>query len=485
MSSKIIFAGAGPGAPDLITLRCLKALQAADLVIYAGSLVNREILQHCRADCRQVDSAGLNLDQVIALIEEAVRAERRVVRLHTGDPAMYGAISEQMNRLDELGLEYEVIPGVSAVFAAAAELKCELTMPDLSQSLVLTRTPGRTPMPPGERPQKFAATGATLAFFLSAANLESLEQELLAAGLEPATPAAVVYRVGWPNQRIVRCRLEGLALAAADIKRQALVLVGKVLERSGALSKLYDQHFSHGYRNRRSEHQFDGNLALYPMSARGLDKARELAAALRDSQAVKIFFPARLGSVLDADEQVFAAGDLAWQLWKNWSEFAGHVFLAATGIAVRQVAPLLQDKTVDPAVVVMDENGAAVISLLGGHIAGANRLARRLAAISGGRPVITTATDGRGLTAFDDLAARLGRRVKKKELIKIFNAALLENRPIDLCLPPEIFAEYYGGRKNLRLCRDPGEISAPLAVVFDLPAAFNKPSETIILELER
>ncbi len=477
MSDKVIFAGAGPGAPDLLTLRCAQALAAADLVIYAGSLVNPEVLQHCRPECRLVDSARIDLDEVIALIKAAVAKKEKVVRLHTGDPAMYGAISEQMNRLDELKIDYEIIPGVSSVFAAAAALKCEFTMPDLSQSLVLTRTAGRTPMPDQETIANFAATGATLAFFLSAGNLEKLTQELIAAGKPATTPAAVVYRASWPNQKIVRSPLADIAakVAAAGIRRQALLLVGPVLERSGGLSLLYDKHFSHGYRSQRRDEFFTGKCALYAMSKTGYAKALEIAGALPQAE---VFVPERiLNAVLTAVADVteksvpievksFAAGAMDGLLAENWQKFSGHIFVAATGIAVRKIAPLLQHKTLDPAVLVCDENGTQIISLVGGHIGGANRLARKVAGITGGTAVITTATDVHNLVAFDEMAARNGWEVKNPALIKFLNAALLENETIDVLLPDHLFQEYYAEKKNLRLVADVAEITAGFAVVF-------------------
>lgn len=481
MNNKVIFAGAGAGAPDLLTLRCAKALERADLVIYAGSLVNPEVLHLCPAACRLVDSAKLNLDQVIKLIREAVARKQSVVRLHTGDPSMYGAISEQMNRLDELGIDFEVIPGVSSIFAAAAELKCELTMPGISQSLILTRTSGKTPMPERETVANFAATGATMAFFLSAGNPETLTTELLEAGVAAETPAAVVYRASWPNQKIIRGTVADLAekTTAAGINRQALVLIGRVLERSGNLSLLYNKHFSHGYRSQRKDEFFAGDIALYAMSEEGYAKSLEIATGL---DSAKIFIPERILKAGDTT-QSFAPGQLGQLLEKNWKRFAGHLFIAAAGIAVRKIAPLLKNKTSDPAVVVCDENGAQVISLVGGHIAGANRLARKVAAITGGQAIITTATDTRGLVAFDELAARQGWRIENPKNIKIFNAALLDNEMIDIFLPEEIFQRHYLNKSELIKVSTVAEIKAGLAVVLDPPAGWQPPTATDMLIL--
>ena len=233
--------GAGPGAVDLITRRGAAALDEAELVVYAGSLVNEKLLERA-AKAELVNSAKLSLPEVIEIMAAACRAGKRVVRLHTGDPAIYGAVSEQFRELDRLGIPYEVVPGVSSAFAAAAELKVELTMPELSQSVILTRMAGRTPVPEKEALERLAEHGATLCIYLSAGDLDGLVEKLASAGLPPETPAAVVYRASWPNQKIVRGTLNDIAgrVREAGIKRQAMIVVGRVLGRDGALSKLYD-----------------------------------------------------------------------------------------------------------------------------------------------------------------------------------------------------------------------------------------------------
>jgi len=251
----VLFVGAGPGDPELITVKGFKALQQADVVVYAGSLVNPALLDACSEGCEIHDSAPLNLDQVLAILIAGCRAGKRVVRLHTGDPALYGAIQEQMEALDAAAVDYAVVPGVTATFAAAASLRQELTLPGVSQSLVLTRLAGRTPVPAAEELSRIAANGGTLCLYLSVGMMETLVAELLAGGhFTEKTPAAVVYRASWPDERIVEGTLANIAarVAAADIDRQALVLVGDVLaaRRAGVpeKSKLYDPHFSHGYR---------------------------------------------------------------------------------------------------------------------------------------------------------------------------------------------------------------------------------------------
>ena len=251
----IDFVGAGPGAVDLITVRGMHTLQQADVVVYAGSLVDPEMLSYCRPEVETHDSAHMTLEEVVDVLVASDHAGKRTVRLHTGDPAMYGAIREQMDLLDEAGVTYRVIPGVSSVFAAAAALNCEFTLPSVSQSLVLTRVEGRTPVPSGEELRTFAAHGCTIALFLSCGLLERAREELLAGGLSPQTPAALVYRASWPDQKIVRCDVASLPEAArkAGLSRQAIVLVGDALAGSLAAahakrSLLYDPNFTHGYR---------------------------------------------------------------------------------------------------------------------------------------------------------------------------------------------------------------------------------------------
>jgi precorrin-4/cobalt-precorrin-4 C11-methyltransferase len=252
---EVLFVGAGPGDPELITVKGLKALQQAELVVYAGSLVNPALLSECAAGCEIHDSAPLNLAQVLALLIPAAKAGKKVVRLHTGEPSLYGAIQEQMEALDAEKIAYRVIPGVTATFAAAASLRQELTLPGVSQTLVLTRLAGRTPVPDSEALRKIAAIGGTICLYLSVGMMETLVADLLAGGVfTPQTPAAVVYRASWPDEQIVEGTLADIALkvTGAGISRQALVLVGEVLRarRQGVpeKSKLYDAEFVHGYR---------------------------------------------------------------------------------------------------------------------------------------------------------------------------------------------------------------------------------------------
>ena len=243
----IYFICAGPGAEDLITVRGARLLAQAELVIYAGSLVNPALLSYCREGTRCLNSASMTLEQVIG--ELAACPQKAIaVRLHTGDPSIYGAIREQMDALDRLGLRYEVVPGVSSLFAAAAALKAEYTLPGVSQSVIISRMAGRTPVPQRESIRTLAQHGSTMALFLSAGMLSELCAELMAGGYAPNTPAAVVFKASWPEQEIVRGTLATIAGRASHIRKTALVLIGGFLGDAYEHSRLYDPSFSHSCR---------------------------------------------------------------------------------------------------------------------------------------------------------------------------------------------------------------------------------------------
>lgn len=247
----VYFIGAGPGDPELITLKGRRLLDAADLIIFAGSLVNPALLEDVQGEV--LDSASMTLDEIVERITVAVRADKTVVRLHTGDPAMYGAITEQIDRLHALGISTSIIPGVSSAFAGAAALGQELTIPEISQTVILTRMEGRTPVPESESLRSLAQHRSTMVIFLSVGMAEKVQTELLTA-YAPDTPIAVVEKASWPEQRIVRGTLEKLAhlIAESGIKKTALIYVGDALRASekplGKESKLYDKDFKHEYR---------------------------------------------------------------------------------------------------------------------------------------------------------------------------------------------------------------------------------------------
>jgi precorrin-4/cobalt-precorrin-4 C11-methyltransferase len=249
----VLFVGAGPGDPELITVKGRKALEAADLVIYAGSLVPEALLKWTRPGTPAVNSAPMHLSQVIAAMEEGFHAGKKVVRLHTGDPSLYGAIHEQMAELRRRRIPCAVIPGVTAAFAAAASLGIEFTLPEISQTLILTRMAGRTPVPESENLAGLAAHRASMAIYLSMSRIEAVA-DILSREYGADAPCAVVYRASQPGEKIIRTRLKELSekVQAADIARQAVVIVGRVLEVGPedltTSSRLYDQDFEHGFR---------------------------------------------------------------------------------------------------------------------------------------------------------------------------------------------------------------------------------------------
>jgi precorrin-4/cobalt-precorrin-4 C11-methyltransferase len=246
----IHFVGAGSGAPDLITLRGARLLEEADQVIYAGSLVNPALLESCKPDCKILDSASMTLEQVLEAMEQAEAAGQTTVRLHTGDPSIYGAIREQMDALSLRGIEYDVTPGVSSFCGAAAALKAEYTLPNVSQTVIITRAEGRTPVPEGEQLRLLASHQSTMVLFLSVGILEKAQAELLAGGYSPDTPAAIVYKATWPEEQVFRCTVGTLAETAQanHITKTALVTIGNFLGDQYDRSKLYDPSFTHGCR---------------------------------------------------------------------------------------------------------------------------------------------------------------------------------------------------------------------------------------------
>lgn len=244
------FVGAGCGAADLITVRGKLLIEQADVIIYAGSLVNPQLLEYAKKDCQIHNSAYMTLEQVIDVIKAAEHEKKMTVRLHTGDPSLYGAIREQMDRLDELGIKYDICPGVSSFCGAAAALRAEYTLPDVSQTVIITRMAGRTPVPEKESIAALAAHNATMVIFLSTGLLKDLSAELIRGGYKPDTPAAIVYKASWADQKVCRCTVEDLAQTAADngITKTALICVGYFLGNDYSLSKLYDKSFETEFR---------------------------------------------------------------------------------------------------------------------------------------------------------------------------------------------------------------------------------------------
>lgn len=251
---KLYIIGAGPGDPDLITVKGLQHLQEADVILYADSLVNEDLIAKAKPSAEILKTAGMHLEEMVDVMADRILQGKKVVRVHTGDPAVYGAIMEQIVLLKKRGIEIEIVPGVSSVFAAAAAAQAELTIPDLTQTVILTRAEGRTPVPEFEKLADLAKHHCTISLFLSATLTKKLVKELTGAGWSKDTPVAVVYKASWPDQKIVRTTLEHLDedMRVNGIRKQAMILAGWALDENiheqDYRSKLYDKTFTHGFR---------------------------------------------------------------------------------------------------------------------------------------------------------------------------------------------------------------------------------------------
>lgn len=252
---KVSFVGAGPGAPDLITVRGKELIEHADIIIYAGSLVNPALLDYAKEDCEIYNSATMTLEEVMDVILAEKESDKLIVRLHTGDPSVYGAIREQMDVLDANGIEYEVCPGVSALFGAAASMGLEYTLPGISQTLIVTRAEGRTPVPENEGIVNLARAQASMAIYLSAGLLDKVQEQLIEGGYSEDTPAAIVYKATWPEEKIMYCTVGTLQKTGEEngIKNTALILVGDAIDTVNYdRSKLYSPDFTTGFRNAKN-----------------------------------------------------------------------------------------------------------------------------------------------------------------------------------------------------------------------------------------
>lgn len=439
----VYFIGAGPGAPDLITVRGRDLIAQADLILYADSLVSESVAQLAhKPNARQIGTSGMHLDEFMHLMRDTVQNGGIVARVHSGDPALYGATHEQMVRLEEAGIPYEIVPGVTAAFAAAALLRTELTVPETVQTIILTRAEGRTPMPPGENLRHLAATGASLAIYLSVTRIKQVIADLLGSGgYTPETPVAVLHKVTWPDESYVTGTLADIAdkVRAAGYTRQALILVSPALEsrlRDGSLqSNLYASHYTHRFRRAeqkvqtqqitQSEHPVTSIIA---MTRRGSALALQLGAALETTPLI----PAKFASenATPYDDSVLRV------IRQHWAVADRLVLVMPTGVAVRAIAPLLHHKKTDPAVVCLDEQGQSVIPLLGGHQAGANALARQIADLTGGYAAITTASDGQGKPALD--LPPDGWHINPRSAVTHAAASLVNDESVAVYLDPAL-----------------------------------------------
>ncbi|MCL4303070.1 MAG: precorrin-4 C(11)-methyltransferase [Anaerolineae bacterium] len=474
----VYFIGAGPGAPDLITVRGRDIIAQADLILYADSLVEESVASLARRpEARIVGSSGLHLEQILALMVETAQRGGVVARVHSGDPALYGAIHEQMAHLEDHHVPYEVIPGVTAAFAAAARLKVELTIPDLVQTIILTRTAGRTTMPEGEELRKLAAPGASLAIYLSISRIRHVVDDLLAGGgYRPETPVAVFHKVTWPDESYLVGTLADVAekVRAAGYTKHALILVSPALEASlkGAerrtSSHLYDKSYTHRFRQaedfkrgkeRQEAHALPAGLIagekhLGSSSIRSgtvviavTRRGSELAARLARELEAEFKVPAKhfgvgladFGVEPDKSKIPYADSALA-EVRRCWARYSQLILVMPAGVAVRAIAPLLGHKASDPAVICLDEAGQSVIPLLGGHQAGANELARQIAALTGGHAAITTASDVQGKPAFDQLGQAEGWRIDAASALTHASASLVNDEVVGVFLDPALAA---------------------------------------------
>lgn len=398
------FVGAGPGACDLITVRGMNRIKEADVIIYAGSLVNPELLSYAKAECEIYNSAHMTLEDVVSVMREAEAAGKGTVRLHTGDPSVYGAIREQMDLLDECGIAYDVCPGVSAVFGAAASLACEYTLPDVTQTLILTRAEGKTPVPEKENLRSLAAHRASLVLYLSSGLARKVRQDLLLGGYAEDTPVAVVYKATWPEEKIIRTTLAKLPedMEAAGITKTALIIVSPALGSVYEKSRLYDAAFATEYRG-ATEIAFPARIRrvlLITCSVRGYATMQKMAKKLENISGAEIITKVKC----EALPEVSMKGTVKACVDAYFEQVDAIVFVTASGIAVRSVAEHLTHKSKDPAIVCMDECGKHVISLVSGHAGGANALTQMLADVMWATPVITTATDVEGRFSIDEYA---------------------------------------------------------------------------------
>ena len=419
------FVGAGSGACDLITVRGMNRIKEADVIIYAGSLVNPALLSYAKADCEIYNSAHMTLEDVVSVMREAEAAGKTTVRLHTGDPSVYGAIREQMDLLDEYGIKYDVCPGVSAVFGAAASLACEYTLPDVTQTLILTRAEGKTPVPEKENLRSLAAHRASLVLYLSSGLARKVRQDLLLGGYAEDTPVAVVYKATWPEEKIIRTTLAKLPedMEAAGITKTALIIVSPALGSIYEKSKLYDAAFATEYRGATEIALPAGirRVLLITCSVRGYATMQKLAKKLENISGAEIIAKVKCEALPEVSmkETVKACVD------EYFEQVDAIVFVTASGIAVRSVAEHLTHKSKDPAIVCMDECSKHVISLVSGHAGGANALTQMLADVMWATPVITTATDVEGQFSIDDYAREHNLVVTDWEKAKAISAEVL------------------------------------------------------------
>jgi precorrin-4 C11-methyltransferase len=426
--------GAGPGDPELLTVRARRILEAAGTVVYADSLVDPRLLELVPDGAVTRGTSGMTLEPIVELLVDAARRGEVVARVHSGDPGIYGAIAEQLARLDAAGVPWEVVPGVPSPMAAAAALGCELTVPEIAQAVVVCRVEGRTPMPAGQDLRALARPGVSLCILLSAAYAAEVTAALRDGGVDDSTPAVIAERVSWPDERVSWGTVGDLAarLRELGIRRQALLLVGPAFRPASARlrSSLYSPEHAHVFRPAGApgrDGAAPGGVAVYALTAAGAAVGARAVAAL---DGARLHLPARLaGAVAGARAEAGGARGVVARLVATHSAV---VLVMATGAAVRLVAPHLADKLRDPAVVAIDDGGRWVVPLAGAHARGGNRLALEVAAALGAEAVVTTASERRAWPAPEDVVAARGWRAEEPRRLAAVTAALLDGDPVGL-----------------------------------------------------
>lgn len=437
----VYFVGAGTGAADLITVRGMRLLEQADVIIYAGSLVNPELLSYAKKDCGIHNSAKLTLEEVIQIISGAETEGKTTVRLHTGDPSIYGAVREQMDALDVLGISYESCPGVSACFGAASSLNLEYTLPGISQSLIITRMEGRTKVPDRESIESLAAHKASMAIYLSAGMIQELSRRLIDGGYKKTTPAALVYKATWAEEEAYMCTIETLHDVSVEhgITKTALILVGEAIAHQRyEKSRLYAPDFSTEYRKRKDSvlpERKDGKLSMISFTQNGKKLSARIAELLEEKLEVELY--TKCGADINDDifsDIVFVKTSVREWTKEQMQERNALLFIGACGIAVRAASPYLTDKLHDAPVLVMDEKGKYVIPILSGHMGGANDLANYIAEKTGAEAVITTATDLNKKFAVDLFAKRNNLYITNKDGIVKVSSKVLAGKEITVSI---------------------------------------------------
>ncbi len=396
---KVYIVGAGPGDPELITLKAQRLLNKADVVVYAGSLINHEILRLCKREALLINSHGKNLQELTEIMAKAARENKIVVRLSSGDPSIYSSLKEFKEELEKRDIGIEVIPGVSAFSAACSSIKEELTVPEGPQSVVITRLPGKTPVPETEDLSRFAATGSSIAVFLSADKVNEIKKKALSGGLSPETKVAVIYKASWPEEEITLTNLENLDKIKA--KNPSVVLILPGYERKGKRSHLYSRAFK--------ENKHNHCVSIIQISSTGERIASKLKEMFLSAEIIK-------------------GKDIHEKTKKAWKKSNPIIFIGSLGIAVRAISSHLKDKIKDPPVILTDLSGCFVIPVIGGH-KGANKLARLISQKLGAVCAITTGTEVTNTVCLEDI-------IEERNLIFLggstldFNKRAIEKREI-------------------------------------------------------